>query len=198
MLINQGRESRDREYKGASGQDPYAWDSYHVRASIARTCMGMANIGGGSIVIGMDEIAADRWEPNGIDEEVDLGYRQDPVQQFVNQHADPFVELTVNHLIHDGKRFVIIEVLGFRELPVVCTQGSRPLSQGAVYTRSHVRRETVVVQSQLEMREMLDRAIEVGVQKRLAPVFEAMRDAGILPPTAPTDEDRFRAQRGEL
>lgn len=173
--------------------------------------MAMANIGGGSIVIGMDKVD-NQWEPNGVDEEADARFQQDVVQQFVNGCADPYVELTVHHFDHNSKRFVIIEVLGFRELPIVCTGGSDPLSQGdvytrqgsdslrpgAVYTRSHRKWETVRVQSQLEMRELLDRAIAVGVQKWLTPVFGAMRDAGIGPIAALTDEEQFRAQRGDL
>ncbi|MGH2584734.1 MAG: hypothetical protein ACRDJE_07445, partial [Dehalococcoidia bacterium] len=89
-------------------------------------------------------------------------------------------------------------VLGFRESPVVCTAGSGALRQGAVYTRSYEKHETVEVQSLPEMREMLDRAIAVGVQKWLTPVFEAMKAAGIPISAAPTDEELFRAQRGDL
>jgi predicted HTH transcriptional regulator len=197
-FITRGRETRNVEYKGARGREPFAWGPHEVSAEIARTVMGMANIGGGTIVIGMDQIGPDRWEPNGVDDMVDASYTQDKVQQYVNQRADPYVELSVNHVLHDGKRFVIIEVLEFREMPVVCTKGSKPLRQGAIYTRSFEKVETVEVQSQTEMRDMLDRAIDIGVQKRLQTVFEALRSVGIIGTVAAGSDDQFKIQRGDL
>lgn len=199
-LITVGREARNREYKGTRGRESFAWNRYAVKAQIARAAMGMANIGGGSIVIGMDEPGAgdDLWEPNGIEPVVETTYKQDEVQQFVNQFADPYVELTVHHHHYDGKRFIIVEVQGFRDMPVVCTQGSAPLRPGAVYTRSYEKHETAEVRSQLEMREMLDRAISVGVQQRLEPIFVALRAAGLMAGAVSTDEDQFQAQRGDV
>jgi predicted HTH transcriptional regulator len=197
-LILRAREARDLEYKGGGGRLPFAWGPYAVNAAIARTAMAMANIGGGSIVVGMDQVEPDRWQPNGVDEAVDATFQQDRVQQFVNQHADPYVELTVDHLHHDAKRFVIIEVTGFRESPVICTSGSDPLRPGAVYTRSFEKPETRVVQSHLEMRELLDRAIAVGIQQSLRPVFEALKEAGLGGGAIRSDEERFRSQRGDL
>ena len=197
-LITRGREGRNLEYKGAGGQESFAWGPDRVNARLTRTIMGLANSGGGAIVIGMDQAGPDQWQPNGVDQQVDASYEQDRVQRYVNGRADPFVELTVFHFRHDGKRFVIIEVLGFRELPVVCTRGSGALVQGAIYTRSRDMYETVVVQSQSEMREMLDRAIAVGVEMRLRPVFEAIRAAGLDIQSGLPDEEGFRLQRGDL
>jgi hypothetical protein len=197
-LITRGREARNLEYKGTRGAESFAWGRDEVNASIARTAMAMANVGGGAIVVGMDQIGPDEWQPNGVEEAVARTYQQDRIQQYVNRRADPYVELTVYHVLHNGLRFVIIEVVGFRELPVVCTGGSGALRQGAIYTRSHEKHETRVVQSEPEMREILDRAIDAGVQKWLRPVFAAMRAAGPTSGSAPTDEELFRAQRGDL
>jgi len=173
-FIQRGREERNLEYKGTRGPEPFAWGPDSVNAKIARTAMGMANIGGGTIVIGMDQAGPDRWEPNGVDDVVDASYQQDRVQQYMNRRADPYVEMTLYHHDLDGVRFVIIEIAGFGELPVVCTGGSGVLRQGAVYTRSFSKHETVEIQSQSEMRELLDRAIEVGVENRLRPVFKEL------------------------
>ncbi|MGH2587758.1 MAG: AlbA family DNA-binding domain-containing protein, partial [Dehalococcoidia bacterium] len=96
-LIARGQEARNLEYKGTRGQEPFTWGKDVVRAKIARTVMGMANIGGGAIVIGVDQMGPDLWEPNGADESVDASFQQDRVQQYVNRRADPFVELTVYH-----------------------------------------------------------------------------------------------------
>lgn len=198
-LIQQRREKRSLEYKGARGQEPFGWGPAHVNAKIARTAMAMANIRGGAIVIGMDQVGPDQWEPNGVPDEADASYKQDQVQQWVNRRADPYVELAVRHIEFEGKGFVIIEISGFDELPVVCTTSvGKDLRQGAVYTRSRSKNETVTIQSQLEMRELLDRAISVGVQRRLEPVFAALRAAGLMAAPDEADRLRFEQQQGGL
>src|SRR5215210_976755 len=101
-LITQGREARNREYKGTRGREPFAWGPDTVNAKIARTAMAMANIGGGAIVVGMDQTGPDSWEPNGIDEATDRTYQQDRVQQYVNRRASPYVELVVHHFSLEG------------------------------------------------------------------------------------------------
>jgi predicted HTH transcriptional regulator len=198
-LIQHRREERNIEYKGSNaknpGADPFAWGPDAVNAKIARTAIAMANIGGGAIVIGMDQVGPDEWEASGVSPEVATSYQQDRLQQYVNQRADPYVELTVRKPELGGKTFVVIQVTGFTEMPVVCTGGSGELRQGAVYTRSRTKHETVVVQSQTEMRELLDRAIAVGVEKQLRPLVDALRqimERGV----SASAESQFQAERG--
>lgn len=133
--------------------------------------------------------------PNGVAASIAASYTQDIIQQYINQRADPYVTVTVRKPELDGKTFVVIQVSGFDELPVVCTKGSGSLRQGAVYTRSRTKHETVEVQSQTEMRELLDRAIAVGIQKQLRPFTDAL--SGILGrSTAQSVEEQFHAERG--
>ena len=198
-LILHGHEERTIGYKGSNAKntqaDPYAWGTDAVNSKIARSAMAMANIGGGAIIIGVDEIAPDVWEANGVAAAVAASYAQDIVQQYINQRADPYVTVTVRKPELDGKTFVVLQVSGFDDLPVVCTKGSGALRQGAVYTRSRTKQETVEVQSQTEMRELLDRAIAVGVQKQLRPFIDAL--SGILGQGAVRSaEEQFRAERG--
>jgi len=196
-LIRRRREERSIEYKGSSGRQPFAWGNDAVNSRIARTAMAMANIGGGSIVIGMDEGDTDRWDPNGVSPEVDAGYQQDDVQVYVNGRADPFVELAVRHVDWEGRRFVIIQISGFRELPVVCTRNGTHLREAAIYTRPFAKHETAEIRTQSEMRELLDRAIAVGVEQRLQPIVAALRAVVAVQPQS-TDAERFEQQRGNL
>ncbi|HLZ71356.1 MAG TPA: ATP-binding protein [Dehalococcoidia bacterium] len=196
-LILHAREERNIEYKGSSGQEPFAWGVDAVNSRIARTTMAMANIGGGSIVIGMDQVAPDAWEPNGVSDEVDASYQQDRVQEYVNGRADPFVELAVRHVGWEERRFVIVQVNGFRELPLVCTRNGMHLREAAIYTRTYARHESAEIRTQSEMRELLDRAIAVGVEQRLQPIIAALRGL-ISPQTQPSDAKRFEQQRGNL
>jgi hypothetical protein len=185
--------------------------------------MAMANIGGGAIVIGMDKDGPDRWSPKGVSEEVDLSYQQDQVLQYVNERAQPPVHLSAFHVSHRGRRFVVIQVAGFTDLPVVCskpvnkdlcqgamyvrrqeevpseaTQDGGELRDGALYSRSMGKYETAEVRGQSEMREILNRAIDAGIRRQLAP-FEPFLEAmwawmGSISP-ALSDEQRFEEQR---
>src|SRR6202044_3763764 len=57
--------------------------------------------------------------------------------------------------------FCILRVSEFAELPVVCKKdGIEKLRRGATYIRSRRIPETVEVPSQVEMREILDLAVE--------------------------------------
>lgn len=198
-FVTHGREERNLEYKGDSGREPIAWGRAALNAKIAKTTMAMANIGGGTIVLGMDQVGTDEWQPNGVTAATAASYQQDQVQQYVNRRADPYVALAVRHIELEAKFFVIIDVTGFDDLPVVCTASVEGvLRQGAIYTRSFRKHETVEIQSASEMRELLDRAIDRGVRKQLRPLIETLAAAGLLPDAAQSAERRFEAQRGDL
>jgi len=196
-LIQHGREERNIEYKGSSGREPFAWGVDPVNSRIAKSAMAMANIGGGSIVVGVDQAGPDRWVANGVSIAVDASSQQDRVQEYVNGRADPFVELAVLHAEIEGRRFVVIQVTGFRELPVVCTRNAHHLREAAIYTRTYTRHETAEIRTQSEMRELLDRAIAVGVEKRLQPIVAALRAVVTVEPQ-PSAIDLFEQQRGNL
>ncbi len=201
-LIEHGHEERNLEYKGSntvnSLAEPFAWGPDEVRAKIARSAMAMANIGGGAIVIGMDENkATDTWAPNGVSVAIAASYRQDDVQRYINERSAPYVVVTVRKPVHDGRTFVVIQVSGFEELPVVCSRGSGQLRQGAVYTRARTMHSTVEVQAEPELRELLDRAIEAGVRRRLRPLIEGFRDA-FTAGAQPAVTAQFLAERENL
>jgi predicted HTH transcriptional regulator len=196
-FITHGREERNIEYKGTGSGDGMDWTQARVKSRLVRKTMAMANIGGGVIVLGVDEVGG-RCEPTGLPPATTAAYKQDDVQEYVNQRADPYVRLTLSHVEWQTKRFVVIQVRGFDELSVVCTRNGEHIREGAVYTRPFTKHESVEVQSQSEMRELLDRAIAVGVTNRLRPVFEALRQSGTLGPAMPSAGELFRRQRGDL
>jgi predicted HTH transcriptional regulator len=142
-LVEHGREERNLEYKGTSEGQGFAWGPATVNAKIARTVIAMANIGGGATVIGMDKDGPDRWRPNGVSEDVDLSYQQDEILQYVNERAQPPVQLSVYHVSHGGRRFVIIQIAGFTDLPIVCSKGvGKELRRSAMYVRRHDEEQT--------------------------------------------------------
>lgn len=94
----------------------------------------------------------------------------------------------------DGKRFVVITVEEFRHSPVICTKtlqvaGATVLRIGALYVRGRRKPESVEVSTYEEMRDLIDLAVEKGVQR-----FGAqMRQAGLVPtePPPPTPDKAY-------
>ncbi|KPJ58158.1 MAG: hypothetical protein AMS15_09095 [Planctomycetes bacterium DG_23] len=192
-LIIHGREERNLEYKGS-----LSWKYNTTRAEAAKTCMGMANIpDGGAIVFGVKEMSRNQYEPIGMKSSHFESFNQDDVSDYVNGYADPYVELKVSKVPHDGKKFVIIQVQEFSELPVICKKnGPEGLKKGAIFTRPRRKNETVAVPSQTEMREILDSAVDKRVRKNREQLFRW----GLIRPAAPEDIDvqKFEEQLRNL
>lgn len=159
--ILHGREERDLEYKSV-----LHWKDAKTWGKVTRGAMAMANLpGGGVLVIGMKKVG-ETHVPEGLDAAVRDSYMQDGVLARINEYASPFVELTVSHVAHAGLDFVIVQVKAFLESPVICKKdGPEKLRRGAIYTRSRRMHETVEVSSEVEMREILDRATEARLRK---------------------------------
>ena len=92
-LIIHGSEERNIEYKGTM-----SWDDNDTRIKVVKAAMAMANIrDGGDIIFGVEQIDQDKdkFEPKGMDINHADTFSQDIVSEFVNEYADPFVELKV-------------------------------------------------------------------------------------------------------
>ena len=188
-LILHEREERNLEYKSS-----LPWGDANTKAKITKAAMGMANIpDGGALVLGVQVDGTPKGMAQGDFESFD----QDLVQEFVNEYADPYVELSItgDHLEEYGD-FVVIQVRQFVELPVVCKKaGAENLRRGAIYTRSRRKHETAEVGSQTEMREILDRALDGQIGR--------LRACGLLQTPAPYDvtvehRSKFEAELGDL
>lgn len=186
-------EERRREFKRSSPWEDLKWH-------IARTAMGMANkLDGGVIVIGVSELENGGYEHTGVSEEHAVTYDDDIVQRFINTYAAPYVKCQVHRIEHDSKNYIVIDVNQFSEMPVVCKKsGGRDkdaaLIQGAVYCRSYEMPETRMVQSETEMREILDIATQYGVQEF---VRRASR-AGIELKSGPTGVELYDKERNQF
>ena len=131
-LILHGREERNLEYKA-----PMSWTSSLTKTKVAKASMAMSNIpDGGAVVLGIEQ-GGEAFLVKGMTAEDADSFSQDDVQEFVNEYADPYVELTVSQVeLPDNRRFVVIQVREFGQLPVVCKKnGEQKLRKGALYTR---------------------------------------------------------------
>jgi hypothetical protein len=160
-LITSGRERRNLEYK-----QTMSWADPATKAKIVKSALAMANLrDGGAIVIGVERQKDDSYLTVGMQQGDYDSFNHDHVSVEVNNFADPFVQLSVEKRELDGRRFAIIVVSEFEELPVVCKRdGLERLRVGAIYCRPRRKHETVEVPSQTDMREMLDLAAEKKVR----------------------------------
>lgn len=168
-LIELSREERYLEYK-----ESRPWND--LKTKIARTAMGMANIrDGGTIIIGVAKKGT-QYEPKGMRRKDLATFDPDEIQAYINRFADPYVRVEIHQASWKGKMFDVIIVYEFDEIPVVCKASSGDdLRQGATYTRSRRMPETCEVQSQTEMREI----IEMATDKALRRYVERSRRVGI-------------------
>ena len=187
--ILHGREERDLEYKCA-----LHWDAAPTRGKVTKGALAMANLpNGGVLVIGMNEVGQ-TYVAEGLDTGSRDSFTQDGVSAVVNEYASPFVELSVSHVPHEGRDFVIVQVKAFFDSPVICKKhGPEGLRRGAIYTRSRRMYETVEVPSEGEMREILDRAAEARLRiflRTMDAVGISIAGSGVVTP----DRKRFEGQ----
>lgn len=189
-LIRHAREERNLEYKcGGSWTD--------LRFRIIKAVLALANIpDGGVVVVGLRK-EGETYHPDGVHSADCDTFTQDDVSVLVNEYADPFAEVTVSHVAHEGRQFVVIQVREFEEHPVVCKKDGPGLRRGAIYTRPRRKCESVEVPGHVDLREILDRAVERGMRALLGRVGRS----GLLAPEGPaseTDTERFDAQARDV
>jgi predicted HTH transcriptional regulator len=193
IIVERGRENRDTEFKvGGSILD------VHLLRRVIRAVLGMTNNrDGGVVVLGVSErIGNAVFE--GMSEEDATSWTNDSFGDKAAAWVDPAVLVDIGIKVYDGRHFVVIEVAEFEESPVFARKdyrtpkGDMVLREGALYVRGTHKPETVEIRTSLEMRRLLDLAL----QRRLDRFFQLTSVAGYPPlqPADPTDDQRFAEQ----
>lgn len=198
-LLARGHETQGVEFKGPGKRTDEGF-----RAKVIRATLGMANRrDGGLVILGVRD--SDELDPVGLDEDqIGSWLNYDELAVTVNEFASPSVQFDLEGPTLLGRRFVIIRVHEFEDIPILCTrdfQGGKELilRRGACYVRSRHKPETSEIPSEEEMRELLELAIDKGVRK----FVERAQKAGLFPsisraPIPPSDEASFREQIEEM
>jgi predicted HTH transcriptional regulator len=192
-LLNGGRETRAVEFKSGG---PRINNTVQF-AFVARAALAMTNLPlGGWIVLGIQ----DDGSLNGVtDADLATWFEHDELTAGLNAYADPFVQVDVDDVAYDGKRFVVIRVHEFEEIPVLARKDSPPktdgklvIRRGGCYVRPRLQAASVEVPTQTEMRELLDAAADKMLKRFLARAGAA----GVTLAPNESDDEKFETQLG--
>ncbi len=200
-ILALGHESQGVEFKGAGPRT-----SKLLRGKVVRAVLGMANRrDGGVVIIGVDEDkAAKTLVHTGLTESEAATWDYDELADTLSNYADPAVTFNVTTQMYDGKRFVVITVSEFDDIPILCKKDyPHPTDpkvlltrSGACYVRSRHKPETSEIPTHADMRALLD----LASQKRLRWFLSQASGAGLqLPgPRHPDDAEHFQAQYADV
>jgi hypothetical protein len=183
-LIETGYELRGIEFKG-----PGSPREKGFRALVARAAIALANTrDGGIVIIGLDEKAP---QTSGLNEEQLADWLEyDNVVTQLNAYADPPLNLSVHQRsLPNGRPVVVLVVAEFAEVPILSAKDHPDkIVKGMLYTRSLARPESSYLNTQNELREVL----ELATEKRVGSFLGMAQRAGLaLKSSEPTDTEKF-------
>jgi len=193
-MIAYPNEERYLEFKRS-----IKWDG-DIRAKITKSIMALANLrDGGFIVIGKEEQQDRSFKLVGMMQEDFDSFDEDDVKAYVYARTEPPVSFKVLKEEYDNKKFIVIEVKEFDDIPIVCKKDyDDVLHAGNIYVRSKGKPESIAIPSDTEMRELIEIAVDKGVSKYV----QRLQRTGIWAPKeeAPRadDEEEFKKQRADI
>ena len=194
QIMSALRESSGVEFKG-----PGLLSDSRLVAQTVKAVLGMANRrGGGAVIIGVRE-TANSFVPVGLTDDELRSWNFDATADQIARYADPAVAFQLEIMHYGEKRYVVIEVFEFSDIPVLCKRYyNNILREGACYVRTSRKPETSELPTQTEMRQLLDLAIDKGI---LQLVDRAERLGFQVPQilaSIETEQDHLDGQMGEL
>lgn len=167
-LLEGGTETQTLDFKAAC-----VWDTN----VFAKHILALTNVrDGGYIVVGVEEGKGKPFVRQGMSVVQRDSYQIDEMRDQMTQFADPHVNFTVSFPEDsDGKKYVVIRVLPFDEVPVICRKNSAKTKQGCIYYRNRDRRaESAPVSNSFDMREILMDATVKMMQRMKERGFEVV------------------------
>lgn len=198
-IFQLGHEQQGVEFKCSA---PGSYRPFFAR--VARAIMAMANHkDGGLVVLGVEECDQDGTTvlmPTGVASADLPSWSYDDVASRLGGLTDPTPSIIVANAHQSGKTFVIIEVSEFHDVPILCRKTivdqSRKtiLREGACYVRPRRKAESVEVGTVIDMRDLLDLAIDKGLRNFVKRAFKAGMIASAALAATPSDATHFREQ----
>ena len=196
-ILAQRRETPETEFKG-----PGRLSNRQLAAQVVRAVLGMSNrSGGGTVIIGVREHEG-MLDPVGLSDDDLSTWIFDHLADQVAVYADPSVNFELETKEYNRRSYIVLQVEEFPDIPVVCKADyPNVLRSGACYVRTRRKPETTEIPSQTEMRDLLDLAINKGIDRGLRQFLERARLAGLIDyrtAHSPMDQEGFEEQIGDL
>lgn len=154
-LLGRRTEFKNLDYKGLMN---WATASNEEKCELVKDILAMMNTqDGGQIIIGVEDKT---YDPIGLTEADFESFDPTKVNDFVRKFTDSLASCQVQKLTLDGKKFIVIDVLEFTDVPIICKAGANSsenkliLKRGGVYIRTD-KPSSELVSSAEEMRELM-------------------------------------------
>ncbi len=137
------RTSGESDFVDAKG--PMAWDGADASASLAKDIASFANSrDGGVIVLGKSEVGDGSFSYDGLSPDQITSFDTTKVGQWVNSRFAPPVRFVCHQVELDGKKYVVIIVQEFDDVPSLCVKSFQEttnaknhlLREGTIYIRN--------------------------------------------------------------
>jgi hypothetical protein len=200
------RTSGESDFVDAKG--PMTWDGADASASLAKDIASFANSrDGGVIVIGKCEAGDGSFSYDGLSPDEAASFDTTKVGQWVNSRFAPPLRLACHLAELDGKKFVVIIVQEFDDVPSLCVksfqESSNPknhlLRDGSIYVRNQ-NAESKPIKTVDELRALIGLATRKKGDELIAH-FNAMlkgRPFGNLPLAPDPFEQETQQVRSDL
>lgn len=195
VQLNQNSERRDCEFK--SGVD---WNDGNIKYKIVKAILSISNLrDGGYIIIGVEKIDnVTGYQLIGLSKSIADTYDPETILEVANSFTRSHVSLNVKHFEHNGKYFVVIQVVEFEDTPIICKKNhSNILQEGRIYGRPYQRVESSDNLSAEDLQEIIDLAIEKRTRRQMR-LLEQLGFSIPVTTTEHTDDERFSIERADL
>jgi len=190
----------EHERRGFELKGPGRRDELDFFVKVVRAVLGLGNLrDGGYVVIGIDDKDPASLGPGLAEEELE-SWAYDEVARGLAVYADPPIDFEIGAVeLSSSATVVVIEVAEFADLPHICQKAYEgKLRQGAIYVRPRRVPETSEIASHVEMRELIDLAVEKGLRAYIATAERAGVELRAGADTSyESDAAAFEAERGE-
>jgi CheY-like chemotaxis protein len=155
-LLNLGTETPTLDYK-----ESVVLSTRDGRACLAKDVIAMANIGGGTIIIGVAEHSRGHFAKVGLDPDKLAELEASLVNKCLRPFIDPSFHIGVRRVIEDERTFIFLEVPGAKETPILARKDNKTASlyQGRLYIRSSAAESREITDS-VELRQLLARFLK--------------------------------------
>ncbi|MBI5043992.1 MAG: response regulator [Nitrospirae bacterium] len=154
-LINLGTETPFLDYK-----KEIDLSTTKGCAGIAKDIIAMANYGGGTIIIGVNEVTPGKFVSRGLTNNRLSDFEASNFNKKIRKYMSPVATVKLRRVREYGKNFIFLEVSSANEQPIMVAKENDEagLYRGRIYSRNAAA-ESAEIQDSAEIRRLIDRFV---------------------------------------